>query len=252
MVGTMVRRKAIALAKVPHVLDWAEELLDAGEKVVIFTAFDEVWETYMKKFGAQAVGIRGAVKDADRLSAVDRFQNDPDVRVFVGNIQAAGEGITLTAVSYLAFNDITWRPVDQLQAEDRIHRGGARNTCFIVYFLGAETVDESGFQDFLKHKEIVQRIVNRRDDDGKPIDVGFLGEVPVSRATEGVRGNYDAEMGKLSRLLDTNSLKPTDLVFAESVMAQYVSKSELSEKQVGVVAKMLTRYRDKLAILGAD
>lgn len=251
MVKTMVSRKAIALVKTPQVMEWADALLDAGEKVVIFTAFDDVWEAYAKYYGAKAVGIRGEVKEADRLLAVERFQNDPEVRVFIGNIQAAGEGITLTAASYLAFNDITWRPVDQLQAEDRIHRGGATKTCFVTYFLGADTVDEVGFTDFIKHKDIVQRIVNRRDDDNKPIDPGFVGELPVARATEGIQGNNDVEMNKLARLIDTNSLKSGDAAFAESLMQQYVSSSRLSDKQFNAVRRMLLRYRERLTALEA-
>lgn len=176
VVKTGVLRKSISLAKVPHVIEWAEELIEAGEKVVIFTDFTDVFNAYMRHFGSKAVGIHGATEESQRGVFVKKFQEDDSVKVFIGNIKAAGEGITLTAASYLAFNDITWRPVDQLQAENRIYRGGAKKTCFIVFFLGDDTIDEKGFKDFIEHKDVVERIVNRRDENGEIKDAKWTGD----------------------------------------------------------------------------
>lgn len=242
MVQKMVRRHSVAMAKVPHIIEWAEELIDADEKVVIFTAFDEVWEAYAKYFGDKAVGIRGQVKESLRADIVRQFQNDPKIKVFIGNAQTAGEGITLTAASYLAFNDLTWLPKDQLQAEDRIHRGGAKKTCMIYYFLAKDTEDEHAFSDFIKHKDITQRIVNRRDEYGRPIDPGFFSEQNNERAEEKM-------MKKLARLIDTKSLPARDLSFCESVHNYYLSKGYISEKQANVIQQILQKYQSTLETL---
>lgn len=176
VVKTGVLRKSMAMAKVPHVIEWAEELIEAGEKVVIFTDFTDVFNAYMSHFKNKAVGINGATPQDARADVVNEFQTDPKTMVFVGNIKAAGEGITLTAASYLAFNDITWLPGDQLQAEDRIHRGGASKTCMIYFFLGDDTVDIKGFKDFIEHKNVVAKIVNRRDEEGNIKDSQWTGD----------------------------------------------------------------------------
>ena len=245
MVQTMVLRHAVALAKVPVLADQAEQAALEGKKVVIFTAFDDVWEAYAKRFGPKAVGIRGEVKPDKRAEAVHRFQNDPSAQYFIGNIRAASEAIPLWMGEYLFFNDISWLPNDQLQAEDRIV-GGDKKTCFVMFFLAENTSDQQGFADFIKHKDITQRIINRRDENDKPIDAGFLGELPVARATEGPGGVYDVEMQKLGRLLEMKVLKSYDATFAESIVTQYVGNGKLSPKQLGVVKRIIRKYRQEL------
>lgn len=169
-------RKAVSLIKVPYIIEWAEELLEAGEKVCIYTDFTEVFDAYMKHFGSAAVGINGSTTADQRARNVTRFQTDPTCTVFVGNIKAAGEGITLTAASYLAFNDITWLPGDQLQASDRIHRGSQTKTCMIYFFLAEDTEDIPGFKDFIAHKNVVERVVNRRDEFGNLTPTTWTGD----------------------------------------------------------------------------
>ena len=99
---------------------------------------------------------------------------------------------------------------------------------------------------------ITQQIVNRRDENNKPIDPGFVGDLPIARATEGEKGDHDKEMRKLARLLDTNSLKSSDTSFAESVMNQYLEKGKVSDRQLNVIKRMLYRYKGTLATLGVD
>jgi hypothetical protein len=130
----------------------------------------------MKHFGSKAVGIMGDVSDKDRLKAVDRFMEDPTAEVFIGNTRAAGEGITLTSSCYLAFNDVTQIPTDQLQGEDRIHRGGAKNNCSIYFFIADVDEDEDAFDNFINDKAVVNAVTNRRDKDGEIKDAKWVGE----------------------------------------------------------------------------
>lgn len=249
MVQTMVRRHAVAMLKVPVITDWAEDLIVAGKKVVVFTCFSEVYEAYMKHFGDRAVGIRGEVSPQDRATAVRRFQTDPDIDIIICNIIAAKEAIPLWAGYAMAFNDISWLPGDQLQAEDRIV-GGDKNSCFINFFLAENTSDQEGFADFIKHKDIVQRIINRRDEDGNVIDPGFATELPVARATEGRGGTHDVIMTKLGRLMESGTVKGKALEFGESVLEWYNQKGTLTKAQVNAVSNMLMNNREKLKALG--
>lgn len=121
-------RKACAIAKTPYVIEHARALLedDPSKKLIIFAHHHEVVDAIrsgLAEFGA--VYVDGRIVDvADRQSAVDRFQKSPECRVFVGGIQAAGVGLTLTASSHVIFAELDWVPANMMQAEDRAHRIG--------------------------------------------------------------------------------------------------------------------------------
>jgi len=122
-------KRMTAEAKAPATIAHVQELLSAGRKVIIFsdhTASLHEIHDHFKTAGMQPALIDGSVQDRD--TPVQRFQNDANCRVFLGNIKAAGVGLTLTAASDVVFNDFDWLPANMLQAEDRAHRIGTRGT----------------------------------------------------------------------------------------------------------------------------
>ncbi|CAI7817035.1 unnamed protein product, partial [Closterium sp. NIES-54] len=70
------------------------------------------------------IRIDGSTAPEKRHHLVARFQEDPDTRVAVLGIHAAGVGLTLTAASTVVFAEMAWNPGDLVQAEDRAHRIG--------------------------------------------------------------------------------------------------------------------------------
>ena len=134
-------RHELALAKARHTADFVTDLVDNGQKVVVFTGYTGVVATLQERFGASAVTLTGETPTDARQVAVDRFQADPNVRVFIGNLQAAGVGITLTKGDHVVFNDLDWVPANHWQAEDRIHRIGRVGTAFVTYLYTPGTLD---------------------------------------------------------------------------------------------------------------
>ncbi len=135
-------RHAAALAKVPAAIAHVEAVLEAGEKVIVFTCHTAVVEALMRRFGPQAVRLTGAENATQRQAAVDAFQNDPEVRVFVGNLVAAGLGVSLTAATQVLFVDYSFVPAEHLQAEDRPYRIGQMNAVTVTYLSAVGTLDE--------------------------------------------------------------------------------------------------------------
>ena len=92
--------------------------------------------TAMEEAGIKAVSITGDTKLTDRQAAVDAFQEDPETRVMVGNMQAAGTGWTMTASNHVIFAELDWVPANMTQAEDRCHRIGSEiHDCINIIHL---------------------------------------------------------------------------------------------------------------------
>jgi len=137
-----VLKQVAVKGKLEEALNWIENFLEADGKLVVFATHKFVIEAVMNRFLKVAVKIDGDTPMNHRQENIDAFQNDPNVRLFVGNIQAAGVGITLTAASNVAFLELPWTPGALVQAEDRCHRIGQKDSVTIYYLLAAGTIEE--------------------------------------------------------------------------------------------------------------
>lgn len=128
--------------KMKQAFNWISDFLDTnGNKLVVFAVHKTVINALMKEFGDVAVKIDGSLNSKQRDDAVQAFQNNPEVKLFVGNIQAAGTGLTLTAASSVAFLELPWTPGELVQAIDRCHRIGQKDTVNVYYLLANETIE---------------------------------------------------------------------------------------------------------------
>jgi SWI/SNF-related matrix-associated actin-dependent regulator of chromatin subfamily A-like protein 1 len=129
--------------KMKLVLEWIEEYLESGEKLVVFAEHKKTVDMIMQKFNKIAVKVVGGIKQADREKAEKEFQTNDKVRLFVGNIQAAGVSLTLTKANAVAMVELPDTPAQLEQAEDRVY--GRVNDCHgaTIYFLVAvDSIEE--------------------------------------------------------------------------------------------------------------
>ncbi|GAB1285375.1 DNA annealing helicase and endonuclease ZRANB3 [Apodemus speciosus] len=87
------------------------------------------------------IRIDGSVPSSERIHLVNQFQKDPDTRVAILSIQAAGQGLTFTAASHVVFAELYWDPGHIKQAEDRAHRIGQCSSVNIHYLIANGTLD---------------------------------------------------------------------------------------------------------------
>jgi len=135
-------RERIAIAKVKNTIGFVEGVVEQGEKVIVYSCFTVPSERVQKHFGRAAVTITGKTPSHNRQAIVDRFQEDPTVRVLAGNIIAAGVGVNLTAARTVVFNDLDWVPANHWQAEDRAYRIGQQYPVNVYYFTATGTIEE--------------------------------------------------------------------------------------------------------------
>jgi SWI/SNF-related matrix-associated actin-dependent regulator 1 of chromatin subfamily A len=147
-------RKVIANEKVNQTIEFAENILEQGKKVIIFTNFTDTLQSIYQHFGKQAVYLDGSCSNSVRQQAVDQFQNDEKVRVFVGNLKAAGVGLTLTSAEVVIMNDLSFVPAEHAQAEDRAYRYGQKSNVLVYYPIFDNTI-EAAIYDILNAKKKV-------------------------------------------------------------------------------------------------
>jgi SWI/SNF-related matrix-associated actin-dependent regulator 1 of chromatin subfamily A len=135
-------REKLAVAKVSNCIDLLEDVVDQGEKVIVFSCFDRPLKRVKEHFGERSVLLTGATPAKQRQLLVDKFQSDEKVRVFAANIIAGGVGLNLTAARHVLFNDLDWVPANHWQAEDRAYRIGQRCTVNVHYLVARGTIDE--------------------------------------------------------------------------------------------------------------
>lgn len=133
----------VALHKAKHqaVAERIRDVIATGEKVVVFTVFNDGVLHHKRALGETTVTITGAQSAEQRMEAVDRFQNDPDIKVAICNIIAGGVGITLTAGTHVIFQDLDWVPANHAQAEDRCYRLGQTKRVTVEYFHAEGSLD---------------------------------------------------------------------------------------------------------------
>jgi SWI/SNF-related matrix-associated actin-dependent regulator 1 of chromatin subfamily A len=152
-------RKVIANEKAKPTIDFAENILDQGKKVIIFTNFTDTLQTIYQHFGKQAVYLDGSCSNAMRQQAVDQFQNDDKIKVFVGNLKAAGVGLTLTAAEVVIMNDLSFVPAEHAQAEDRAYRYGQKSNVLVYYPLFENTIEGAIYDILNRKKEIIRTVM---------------------------------------------------------------------------------------------
>jgi SNF2 family DNA or RNA helicase len=130
LVTLNILRKVGSIAKVPAAIELANDLLEQGQPVVIFTEFLESAKAISEALGEEL--LTGETEPERRQAIVDRFQSG-ESKVFVGTIKAGGVGLTLTAASNVILVDRAWTPGENLQAEDRTHRLGQKSAVFATW-----------------------------------------------------------------------------------------------------------------------
>jgi SWI/SNF-related matrix-associated actin-dependent regulator 1 of chromatin subfamily A len=164
-------RQVIAEEKISQTIELAENILEQGKKVIIFSNFTEPLKRIYEHFGKSAVYLDGSTTKPARQKAVDDFQDNEKVKVFCGNIKAAGVGITLTSAEVVIFNDLSFVPSDHSQAEDRAYRYGQKNSVLVYYPLFENTIEGAIYDILIKKKGIFETVMGDNLDRGSAAEL---------------------------------------------------------------------------------
>lgn len=157
-------RKYLSNQMVPNTIELVDRCIAKDEKVIIACCYDEELYTLRDYYGDKCVIYNGKMSTKEKDAAKDKFMTDPSVMVFIGNIDSAGVGLTLTASRVLVFNNISYVPGVNKQMEDRIYRIGQKRDVHIYYQFFKDTQYEKMWNTVLRKSLVINQIIKKEDE----------------------------------------------------------------------------------------
>ena len=260
-------RHAVAMAKVPHVV---EHVADVSEDapVVLFAHHRDVVSALVEGLtvaGRRVVSLVGGMSDEQKQASVDAFQAG-QADVFVGNIKAAGVGITLTKSAHVVFAELDWVPANMSQAEDRTHRIGQAQSVLVQHLVLEGSMDQQMAKALVRKQEIADAALDdplAKAEAQEPVDTVSVPDAkadadPTARSvsTEKPSREYSAEeiaalhaglqhlagMCDGAASLDGCGFNKLDAKFGRAL----AHLTTLSQRQAAVAARLCKKYRRQI------
>jgi SNF2 family DNA or RNA helicase len=159
-----IYRKYCSNQMVPNTIKMADDFISKGEKVIIATCYDEELEMLKDYYGDKCVVYNGKMNGKQKDAAQKAFIENPDVMVFLGNVIAAGVGITLVVSNKLIFNNLSFVPGENRQMEDRCYRIGQTKDVDIYYQMFRGTQYERMWNTVMRKELIINQVIKKEDE----------------------------------------------------------------------------------------
>jgi len=255
-------RHQTALAKVEDVCSHIENMVEEGvNKIVVFAHHRDVIEQIHEHFKDNSVILFGGMSAEDSEKSITEFQNNPQINIFIGNIQAAGVGITLTASSNVVFAELDWVPANLSQAEDRLHRIGQQESVLVQHLVLEDSFDSRMAQAIVEKQNIIDGVL-----DNEPTKPEIKPKKTIKKTPKTIKvdltpkkrteKSYTPEMKQkmieglqiIAGMCDGAQAK--DFMgfnrFDSPIGKSLASQSFLSDKQADLAHKLLIKYNRQL------
>jgi hypothetical protein len=163
-----VLRRVAARGKLGAAMAWIHDFLESDEPLVVFAGHRQVQGLLLERF-PDALHVLGRDSVEQREATVQAFQAGEGPQLLIAATRVAGQGITLTRASNVAFLDLEWTPAMHDQAEDRLHRIGQHDAVTAWYLLAADTIDETMIELIARKRGIVGAVTDGRRDESEAL-----------------------------------------------------------------------------------
>lgn len=247
-------RHETAKAKVPYVVEHLRDSLESGP-VVCFAHHKDVVDAIRAEFPNAAV-ITGDTPLEARQQAVEDFQSGK-TDLFIGNIQAAGVGLTLTRSSHVVFAELDWVPGNMTQAEDRCHRIGQDQSVLVQHLVLEDSLDRQMAAALIEKQEVLDQALDRQVDlpivptkerpstvNVRPDEISKASETLTEAQVEAVHTSLQMLSGMCdgARNLDKAGFNKIDTRIGKSLASQY----QLTKRQAALGQRIVRKYHRQL------
>lgn len=164
LVEGMLVRQYLANEMIENTKKLANDYLEDGEKVIIVCNFASEIETFKKYYGKKCVTYDGKMTTKQKDKAESEFMNNPKIKVFIGQIEAAGVGLTLTESRIMIFNSYSWAEVSNRQMQDRIYRITQKRDALCIYQLFTDSISQDMFDKVMRKGLIMDTTITAEKD----------------------------------------------------------------------------------------
>lgn len=258
-------RMDLAKRKIPYIITHISDMMEDGQKIIVFGHHTEMLEAvYSKMSKHNPAKITGSTSMIARDKAVQLFQHDNSCRLFVGNIIAAGVGITLTASSTVVLAELDWRPGICSQAADRAHRLGQRDSVLVQYLVVSGSLDAYIAKKIAAKAQVIEKALGTPDlqqDEAEAVILPDAHDDPQPSASrkqiaESSARVQDGDMEVAMQCLRIITAMDTDFAsgrntigwsrFDSAVGHSLSEKPCLSPKQVSLAVRLCNKHRKQL------
>lgn len=147
--------------KMKSVFQWIDDFLESSdEKLLLCGVHQKIINQLHERYKKISVVVNGKVVGKKRAIAIKSFQTNKKIRIFIGNIQAAGVGIDLSKANTIAFVELDWVPGNHTQFEDRIININKKSQVTIYYFVGYKTIEHSRCKILQRKQKVLSATLN--------------------------------------------------------------------------------------------
>lgn len=164
LVEGMIVRQYLAQQMIPHTIEIANEKIEDGDKVIIVCTFEDEINKFKKYYKDKAVVFDGKTSLKNKDKAVSEFMNNPKVQVFIGQIESAGTGLTLTVSNLVIFNSYSWIAASNKQMEDRIYRLTQDRDVTCIYQVFNDDISRHMFETVQGKQFISDSIIKKENE----------------------------------------------------------------------------------------
>ena len=147
-----------------NTISLADSFIEDGEKVVIITCFQEEMDILKDYYGKSCVCYNGTMTAKQKDKAQDAFMTNPKVKVFIGNVIAAGVGLSIPIARILIFNSYDWVAANNKQCEDRIYRLTQTRDVECIYQLFTDSVSQDMFEKVLFKEYLMDTVIKSENE----------------------------------------------------------------------------------------
>ena len=164
LVEGMLVRQFLAREMVPNTIELANDYIEDGEKVIIACNFTSEINAFKEYYGKQAVVYDGKMTPKQKDKSEKEFMENPKIKVFIGQIESAGVGLTLTASHIMIFNSYSWLETSNRQMQDRIYRITQKEDALCIYQLFTDSISQDMFEKVLRKGLVMDETIKAEKD----------------------------------------------------------------------------------------